>query len=112
MKNDQVKLLQRMLATYFKFDQTVFVNGVYDNVTIKTVQVFQQREGILASGSPATNGYGLAGPKTRARLNVLYAVPNVAALTPAERQTLIAQLQERVRQLQALLQTLLQKLGR
>lgn len=38
-------------------------------LTEKAVQKFQKKYGIISSGSPATTGFGIVGPKTRAKLN-------------------------------------------
>lgn len=40
-------------------------------LTQKAVEKFQKTYGIVSSGSPATTGYGVAGPRTRAKLNSL-----------------------------------------
>ncbi len=71
-----VTQLQQMLAVD-KF-YTGAVTGYYDESTIKAVQAFQTQYNILKSGSPQTNGYGLSGPMTRAKLNQLYAATTIA----------------------------------
>ncbi|MBI2099839.1 MAG: peptidoglycan-binding protein, partial [Candidatus Vogelbacteria bacterium] len=65
------------------------------------VKRFQQQYGIDQTG--------LAGPKTRAKLNQLYATPATVTLTPAARQALIAQLQAQLKVLLARLVELLRR---
>lgn len=100
-----VTQLQQMLARDGLYSQTP--TGLYDQATILAVQAFQRKYGLLTQGSPDSNGYGLAGPQTRAKLNALYASP-VAAPPSPEVQVLIAELQ---RQLLVLLQELYRLLG-
>ncbi|KKS98277.1 MAG: Peptidoglycan-binding domain 1 protein, partial [Candidatus Giovannonibacteria bacterium GW2011_GWA1_43_15] len=64
MTNEQVKLLQQLLAK----DPSIYTGeatGYYGNLTQKAVEKFQQKYGIEVTG--------VAGPKTRAKLNELYA---------------------------------------
>ncbi len=65
----QIKILQQMLAR----DDTVYplgkVTGYFGLWTLRAVQAFQVKYGILKWGDP---GYGVVGPKTRAKLNSLY----------------------------------------
>ena len=44
------------------------VSGYYGALTQAAVQRFQRKYGIVVSGTPRTTGFGLLGPKTRARL--------------------------------------------
>lgn len=68
-----VKQLQQMLAQ----DPTIYnggdPEGFYGQKTVEAVQKFQIKYGILQSGTPESNGFGMAGPVTRAKLNELYA---------------------------------------
>lgn len=43
----------------------------FGHLTERAVQKFQAQYGIVSSGSPAMTGYGLVGPRTRAKLNEL-----------------------------------------
>ncbi len=45
------------------------ITGYYGSVTQEAVQRWQARRGIVASGTPATTGYGRVGPQTRAAIN-------------------------------------------
>lgn len=47
------------------------VTGYFGPLTLKAVQRFQTKYGIVSSGSPSTTGYGRVGPRTRAKLNEL-----------------------------------------
>ena len=65
----QTKILQQMLAQ----DKTVYpagiVSGTFGKLTLQAVKVFQQKYQI---SGPGQAGYGVAGPKTRAKLNGIY----------------------------------------
>jgi peptidoglycan hydrolase-like protein with peptidoglycan-binding domain len=41
------------------------VSGFYGNLTERAVQRWQAVNGVVSSGTPATTGYGVVGPKTR-----------------------------------------------
>ena len=43
----------------------------FGNLTENAVKNFQEKYGIVSSGTPTTTGYGRFGPKTRAKLNAL-----------------------------------------
>ncbi len=78
LTSPQVRILQEMLAT----DPTLYpekvVDGYYGQAVIRAVQRFQDRQGLVRSGSPETTGYGLAGPRTRQELNRVLGVARVA----------------------------------
>jgi hypothetical protein len=65
-KGDEVKIIQTVLAK----DSTVYpeaqVTGYFGLLTQKAVQRFQVKYGIAKAGD---SGYGLVGPKTRAKIN-------------------------------------------
>ncbi|MBI2035350.1 MAG: peptidoglycan-binding protein [Candidatus Liptonbacteria bacterium] len=66
--SEEVTKLQRYLAA----DPTLYpeglVTGYFGSLTQTAVRRFQARNGIVSSGSPATTGYGVLGPKTRAAI--------------------------------------------
>ena len=66
-----VSLLQQLLAQ----DSTVYpealVTGYFGTLTERAVQRWQAQQGIVSSGSPATTGYGLIGPRTRAAMSAI-----------------------------------------
>jgi hypothetical protein len=103
-QGDHVRQLQAMLAV----DPAIYAGGdpagYYGSATIAAVKRFQIKHGILSNGSPDSNGFGLAGPVTRAKLNQLYAGGQVSGLPTTELKEQIAALQ---RQLLVLLQQLL-----
>lgn len=43
----------------------------FGSLTVKAIQKFQKKYGIVSSGTPETTGYGALGPKTRAKFNEL-----------------------------------------
>lgn len=61
------------LQEFLKSDPVIYpegiVSGYFGALTEQAVKRFQTKYGIVSSGSPATTGYGLVGPKTRAKLN-------------------------------------------
>ena len=63
-QNDQVKLLQTMLAKDPSVYPEAKVTGYYGNLTKKAVERFQQKYGIEQTG--------IAGPQTRTKLNEVY----------------------------------------
>lgn len=93
--------------------------------TSEALKKYQCRYNVICSGSPATTGWGILGPKTIARINgylVGYNVklsldsvapspssPTAPVLSASDRETLIKQLQDQIKELQAkLLQLQLQ----
>ena len=64
------------LQTALKTDSAIYpeglVTGYYGSLTTKAVQRFQEKYGIVSSGTPTTTGYGRVGPKTRAKLNEVF----------------------------------------
>lgn len=72
MRSEQVKLLQKMLAQNPEIYPEGKLTGYYGLLTMKAVQRFQKKYGIISYGNPETTGYGLAGPETRNQLNELY----------------------------------------
>jgi peptidoglycan hydrolase-like protein with peptidoglycan-binding domain len=65
----QVSELQRFLAR----DKTIYpeglVTGYYGPLTEAAVQRWQARNNIVSSGDANTTGYGVVGPKTRAKIS-------------------------------------------
>ena len=64
-KGDDVKELQRLLAGVGGVYPEGAVNGTFGPATLKAVKVFQVKYDLAKPGDP---GYGVAGPKTRAKL--------------------------------------------
>lgn len=70
---DEVKALQIALQLDGTFPMAVNTTGYFGAVTEQSVKNFQRKYNIVTSGTPATTGYGRVGPKTRAKLNSLFA---------------------------------------
>ncbi len=70
---DEVKALQTALQIDGEFPLTVPPTGYFGAITEQAVKDFQKKYGIVTSGTPATTGYGRCGPKTRLKLNALFA---------------------------------------
>ena len=68
-RTEEVKVLQTLLARDPSVYPEGLVTGYYGEATVRAVQKFQSKYGLVSSGSPNTTGYGLAGPATRAKIN-------------------------------------------
>lgn len=85
--NSDVKRLQQLLNS--ASDTMIAVSGVgspgnesdfYGALTVKAVQKFQIKYGLIAEGTPSTTGFGALGPKTRAAVE-MYLGKNMIAPT-------------------------------
>jgi len=65
----EVSLLQIFLANDPDIYPEGLVTGYFGPLTERAVQRWQARMNIVSSGTPATTGYGVVGPRTRAVLN-------------------------------------------
>jgi len=81
----EVAGLQAFLAGLPGIYPEALTTGFFGPLTEKALQRFQAERGIAYSGSPAFNGFGLLGPRTRAMINVVCAESSngSAVLTPA-----------------------------
>ncbi|MFH0936666.1 MAG: peptidoglycan-binding protein, partial [Candidatus Daviesbacteria bacterium] len=70
--SDQNKLLQKRLAQDKEIYPEGLTTGYYGTLTKMAVQRFQCKYNIVCSGTPEETGYGLAGPKTRAKINEIF----------------------------------------
>ena len=66
-----VTSLQNYLATNGSIYPEGLITGYFGSLTQAAVQRFQNAQGIVTSGTPATTGYGRVGPTTLARINSL-----------------------------------------
>lgn len=91
----QVSLLQQLLTRNGVYPEAT-ISGFYGSATQAAVKRFQQKYGIEATG--------IAGPKTRTKLNELYGGTTISvSITEAQRQ-------EQIRQIKILLVQLIQQL--
>jgi hypothetical protein len=79
ISGEDVAALQRFLAQDASIYPEKNVSGYFGALTEAAVQRFQLRYGIVASGNPASTGYGAVGPRTRAQVQSLSCTQ---ALTP------------------------------
>ncbi len=97
-RNDEVRLLQDFLI-----GQGLLAGGnntgFFGAKTQEAVRQFQKKYGLVASGTPATTGYGLVGKRTRQKLNELYYAGS-GGLSEVARQELIKNLQQQILLLQ------------
>jgi len=121
-QNSEVRQLQELLAKDTGIYPEGKVTGYFGALTRKAVQNFQKKYGIVSSGNENTTGYGLVGPKTLAKIKEVFGTrsetsgqatvagsgQSVSIDTTATKaqqiqqiQTLINQLLEQVKALQA-----------
>jgi len=70
---EDVKVLQEFLKESEELYPEGLVTSYFGPLTENAVKRFQKKNNIVASGTPATTGYGQVGPRTRTRLNELIA---------------------------------------
>lgn len=70
-RGNKVTALQNLLARSADIYPEGLVTGYFGPLTEAAVKRFQIKYSIVASGDPVTTGYGLVGPKTRAKFNEL-----------------------------------------
>ena len=122
MKDEQVRKLQEFLSQDKDIYPEGLITGYYGSLTQKAVQRFQNKYNIVSSGTPQTTGYGLAGPRTREKLNELYSgisnsqflisnqIPISKPQISKDKEILIQQVKEMIEQLQQKLVQLLAEL--
>jgi peptidoglycan hydrolase-like protein with peptidoglycan-binding domain len=76
----EVSRLQAYLSEDTKIYPEQIVSGYFGGLTEKAVQRWQAKNRIVSSGSPATTGYGVIGPKTRAAVNAAMAKATAAPM--------------------------------
>ncbi len=72
MRNNDTKRLQELLASDPSIYPEGLITGYFGPLTEKAIQRFQSKNNIVSSGSPKSTGYGLVGPKTRAKLQEVF----------------------------------------
>lgn len=93
MTNDDVKRLQTLLATDPAIYPEGLTTGYFGSLTHRAVRNFQAKYGIVSTGNEESTGYGLVGPKTRAKIKEIFS----QSLADSEDQ--IAQIEEMIKQL-------------
>ena len=73
MRNNDTKRLQELLASDPSIYPEGLITGYFGPLTEKAIQRFQSKNNIVSSGNPKSTGYGLVGPKTRAKLQEIFA---------------------------------------
>lgn len=68
---DDVTRLQQFLASDPSVYPEALVTGYYGALTEAAVQRWQVKYNIVSSGTPATTGYGVVGPRTAAAISIL-----------------------------------------
>lgn len=72
MQSEQVKILQQILSKDRNIYPEGVISGFYGPTTVLAIKRFQEKYMGLKSGTPDTNGYGLAGPNTRVKINEIF----------------------------------------
>ncbi len=67
-QGEDVTKLQQFLAKDSNIYPSGLVTGFYGHATEDAIQRYQAAHGIVATGTPATTGYGAVGPATRGEL--------------------------------------------
>lgn len=78
---EDVSLLQRWLAQDAVVYPEGLVTGYFGQLTLSAVQRFQLRYGVVGEGVP---GYGIVGPKTRAKLFEIFNISSVQNVQQTE----------------------------
>lgn len=63
--------LQTLLAEFFGVYPEAQITGYFGPLTEKALQRFQKKYGVVGNGSVSSTGWGVLGPKTRAKINEL-----------------------------------------
>ena len=67
--NGEVSKLQQFLAQDASIYPEGLVTGYFGPLTQRAVQLWQGTQGVVSYGTPATTGYGVVGPLTRAKIS-------------------------------------------
>ena len=111
-KSEDVKRLQKLLALDKEIYPEGIVTGYFGPLTLKAVQRFQCKYGIVCQGDPQSTGFGRVGPKTRAKLREVFGKISEKEIRIQTLKTKILELQRKVLELlEKLYQLLLQKLA-
>ncbi|MDO8514243.1 MAG: peptidoglycan-binding protein [bacterium] len=76
VSGDDVLRLQQFLARDPSIYPEGIASGYYGGLTEKAVQRWQAKYNIVSSGTPATTGYGVVGPRTAAAIALLCTTGN------------------------------------
>ena len=68
ISGDDVQSLQRFLAADASLYPEASITGYFGPATMRAVQRWQARNGVVSSGTPGTTGYGVVGQGTRATI--------------------------------------------
>lgn len=85
--SEEIQVIQSFLATDPTLYPEAIVTGYYGELTQRAIERFQNRFGIVSSGSPSTTGYGYFGPQTRSKFNEVYGDLEVPVVLPSTRET-------------------------
>ena len=107
--SEEVRRLQQLLTSDKEIYPEGRITGYFGSLTLKAVQRFQCKYGIVCEGSPQTTGFGRVGPKTRAKLQEVFGSIKTKKIQIQKLKTKIVQLQRKVLELLKRLYELLLK---
>ncbi len=107
--SEEVRQLQQLLTSDKEIYPEGRITGYFGSLTLKAVQRFQCKYGIVCEGSPQTTGFGRVGPKTRAKLQEVFGSIKTKKIQIQKLKTKIVQLQRKVLELLKRLYELLLK---
>jgi peptidoglycan hydrolase-like protein with peptidoglycan-binding domain len=70
MEGEDVKILQKALKERQYLTSATAPTGYFGSLTLEAVKRLQCEKMSVCSGNADSNGYGLAGPRTRAELGI------------------------------------------
>ncbi|MEW5908126.1 MAG: carboxypeptidase regulatory-like domain-containing protein [Patescibacteria group bacterium] len=105
--SDEVKRLQELFVSDPEIYPEGIVSGWFGQLTRKAVQKFQCKYNIVCEGNENTTGYGLLGPKTRAKIKEVF---GSKVEVPSEQATQIEQIQAKIQELLEKIKTLQEQL--
>jgi peptidoglycan hydrolase-like protein with peptidoglycan-binding domain len=72
VRSAEVEALQQLLSKDESIYPEGLVTGYFGNFTREAVKKFQCQHNIVCEGDEATTGYGIVGPRTRAKISEVY----------------------------------------
>src|SRR3989344_2662387 len=83
-RGDDVKQLQEFLKTFSDLYPEGLITGYFGPLTEMAIKRFQEKQGVVNTGSPEATGFGRVGPKTLFKINELFTnTAVVSEITPS-----------------------------
>ncbi|MCD6085494.1 hypothetical protein J7J41_00665, partial [bacterium] len=107
--SEEVRRLQKLLSSDKEIYPEERITGYFGPLTLKAVQRFQCKYGIVCGGNYKTTGFGRVGPKTRKKLQEVFGKVSSKEIQVQRLKAKIVQLQRKVLELLKRLYELLLK---